>query len=274
MSEEKKEEEITLEEMDDLLDEIDKESRLTNVNWDEILRHMRDGDTNYIKTLISSREIDINTQNESDGSGMTLLMFAVVIGNMDLVKAICNGGADVHMKDNSGQTAFEWAFKYGRYKITELLYYQQLSGSLGNDLKRIASDIHRKTEEAKYWFDSMNVAERESDSSSVTEFMIKVMNERAPFHPDMLFDAWYIETQRYERIERERTMWTSRKDPLLESKLFGSMMASFEAIISDTSDKKGWQWLKSYFVNSLIWYLPHPNAKEILKKVMIIRRPN
>eukprot|EP01083_Nonionella_stella_P088953 248138_1 len=61
VSEEKKEEYISLEEMDDLLDAIDKESRSTDpsnagkndLNWDEILRHMRNGDTNYIIPLFT-----------------------------------------------------------------------------------------------------------------------------------------------------------------------------------------------------------------------------
>ena len=50
------------------------------------------------------------------------------------------------------------------------------------------------------------------------------------------------------------------KNPL-ESPLFKAMMNTYERILQSTNDKDGWKWLKTYFVNSLIWYLPHPNYK-------------
>ena len=34
--------------------------------------------------------------------------------------------------------ALDYAKKYGQYKITDSLYYQQLSGSSGSDMKSIA----------------------------------------------------------------------------------------------------------------------------------------
>ena len=40
--------------------------------------------------------------------------------------------------------------KYGRYNITEMIFYRQLSGSLGNDLMSIATQIHLKNKEADY----------------------------------------------------------------------------------------------------------------------------
>eukprot|EP01083_Nonionella_stella_P057942 151906_1 len=37
-------------------------------------------------------------------------------------------------------------------------------------------------------------------------------------------------------------------------------MATYTEILCNTNDKAGWKWLRKYFVDSLIWYLPHPNS--------------
>ncbi len=61
---------------------------------------------------------------------------------------VCNFGGDVHIKDQEGLDALDYAIKYGRYKITELIFYLQLTGSLGNDLKNISMEIHAKNKDA------------------------------------------------------------------------------------------------------------------------------
>eukprot|EP01083_Nonionella_stella_P177273 622577_1 len=138
-------------EIDNILDELEEnERKQSNVNvnekendieWQDILNAIRSKNVNLIKNLISSKQIAVNSQNPL--TGKTVLIYAVIIGNMDLVKTVCNFGGDVHIKDNDGLDALDYAMKYGRYKITELVYYRQLSGSLGNDLKAIAMQIHQ-----------------------------------------------------------------------------------------------------------------------------------
>ena len=108
---------VTAEDVNDILVEIDKATiRKINepesVNWNEIIDHMKTGEINYIKNLITSSKININAQNPENG--MTLLLYAIVIGNYDLVKAICNFGADVSIKDNDGDDAIKYAITYGR----------------------------------------------------------------------------------------------------------------------------------------------------------------
>eukprot|EP01084_Bolivina_argentea_P254524 427903_1 len=118
-----------------------------NADWNEILKQIGTGNINYIKNLITSNDIDINSQNPINGK--TLLIYCVIIGNYDLCRAICNFGADVRIKDNDSKDAVDYATKYGQYKITELLYYRQLSGSLGIDLQNIATQIHHKNKQAQ-----------------------------------------------------------------------------------------------------------------------------
>merc|ERR1712228_854096 len=202
----------------------------------------------------ASKDIEINAQNPQNGK--TLLMYAVIIGNFDLVKALCNFGSNVSVKDKNGLDALDYALNFGRYKITELVFYRQLSGKTGNDLKRISTEIHTKNKEAEF-IKSQRVKSKYDDFETykaITQFMINAIKERAPFDPSMLFYAWYF------------------NENSLTSPLWSAMMETYEQILSDTKDKKGWKWLKENFLNSLIWFLPHPNVeivddeKEILAK--------
>eukprot|EP01083_Nonionella_stella_P143988 448634_1 len=143
-------------EIDSILDELEEnEKKQSNLNqnqndiaWQDILYAIRSKNVNVIKNLISSKQIAVNTQNPL--TGKTVLIYAVIIGNMNLVQTVCNFGGDVLIKDNDGLDALDYAIKYGRYKITELVYYRQLSGSLGNDLKAISMQIHKTNKQAKY----------------------------------------------------------------------------------------------------------------------------
>merc|ERR1712228_1030124 len=186
-----------------------------NVDWNEIINALKQKNTNYIKTLISSKEIGVNSKNPSNGQ--TLLIYAVIIGNFDLVKAICNFGADVSIKDEEGLDALDYALKFGQYKITELVYYRSLSGKTGNDLKRISTEIHTKNKEAEYIKNKSPNLIKE-----ITDFVINAIKERAPFDPSMLFYAWQFNQNS------------------LTSPLWTVMMETYEKILSDTKDKNGW----------------------------------
>eukprot|EP01084_Bolivina_argentea_P255859 430503_1 len=231
-------------EIDSILDEIEEnENKIelkqdnnnddNKVNWDEILDAIRRGNIGYIKNLIMSNEININSQNPLNGK--TLLMYTVIVGNIELLKVICNFGAVVHIKDNDGDDALMYAIKYKRYKITELLYYQQLSGSLGNDLKNIATNIHHKNKEAEF---IKNDDYDGSLTNEIVKYMTTAIEKQYEFGQDMLYYAWYFSG--------------------FKSRLWKQMMKTFEQILCDTSNKKSWQWLKTYFIPSLIWYCPHP----------------
>ena len=55
-----------------------------SVDWAAIVNALQAKKTSYVKGLLSSRSIGVNAQNPRNGK--TLLIYAVVIGDMDLVK--------------------------------------------------------------------------------------------------------------------------------------------------------------------------------------------
>eukprot|EP01084_Bolivina_argentea_P174306 301944_1 len=250
------------EEIDEILDEleqrenenstfIDHDNDDLNSNWNEILKEMRNNNINYIKNLITSN-IDINSQNPANGK--TLLIYAVITCNFDLVKTICDFGADVGIKDHNNMDAVQYGMKYGIYKITELLYYRQLSGSLGNDIRNIGSQIHKKNKEAqnmrgyeKRHFGSVTNLER-----VIISYLCQAIAKRNEIGTDLLYYGWYFYIN------------DKNNENPFSGKLWKAMMKTFEAILCDTSDKNGWKWLRSNFLNSLIWFLPHPqNTKHV-----------
>ena len=117
------------------------------LTWERITKEIGKGNTSFIKTIITSNDININAQNPRGGK--TLLIYAVIVGNMEMINTMCNFGADVHVKDHDNLDALDYAEKYGQYKITEMLYYRQLSGTLGSDMKDIARKIRALDKQAK-----------------------------------------------------------------------------------------------------------------------------
>eukprot|EP01084_Bolivina_argentea_P312517 541054_1 len=269
---------LKAEDIDNILDEIEeKESKNENeTNWDEILNQLRKTNISFIKHAISSQEIQINSKNPADGK--TLLIYAVISGHYDLVQAICNFGGDVTMKDNDNLDAFDYAITFGRYKITELIYYRSLSNSLGNDLKHIYAQIREKKKEAQYKLDSfqtlsggfvkydplkreryLSTNERDryhtdtSPSEAMIQYMIKALKERAEFDECILYYVWYFVVN--QKMENQNPF---------NHELWKTMMTVYEEILQNTDDNDGWKWLKRKFIPSLIWYSAHPvNTGEI-----------
>eukprot|EP01084_Bolivina_argentea_P203397 347412_1 len=250
--------ELTASEIDKYLDEIEEKEKKSNkddgkTDWDEITKKITSGNLKFIKTIISSKIIEINTQNPSNG--FTLLFYAVIMGNINLVKLCFNCGVNANIKDNEGNTAIHYAIKYGRYEISQLLFYRSLSGSLGTDLKEIAIKIRAKTEEADFM---LNKFYFKPFAGKLVDFICQAIKRRAPFSADMLFYAWYC---------TENGHYEQKGGKGLQSALWKAMMKQFESILCNTQDIQGWDWLKRYFLPCLIWYLPRPGSNT-KKKVL------
>eukprot|EP01084_Bolivina_argentea_P287027 492466_1 len=276
--------------VDQLLDAIDQREQapLQKINWNEVESQIKAGyASTYVKQLISSKEYNINEINPSNG--MSLLIYCVIIGNLELVKIICDFGGNITIKDNSGKNALTYARIYGRYHITELLYYQELSQSLGKDLKYTTTQLYEKQKEATFFIDNCATAMHE-----IIIYLADAMEKRGEFSNDLLFYAWYyIQSDEYKGDEMSTDGFNfeqdyhekkidennqTKEDPL-KSKLFLAMMKAYEEILSNTHDRDGWKWLRKHFIPSYIWYLPHPhieqkssddNMENLLQKTMFI----
>eukprot|EP01084_Bolivina_argentea_P014176 26502_1 len=245
--------EVTVEEIDNILDEIEENEHKVSipssqVDWKQILTEIREGNTTYIKSLITSKDISINEQDPSNGK--TLCIYVTIIGNYELVKLVCNFGADVHIKDHDNKDALDYAQVYGRYSITRLLFYRQLSGSLGNDLKNIAIEIYERDRQAEALFAASEKTFGSGRGTFITiqQALIELINDREPFDPILMDYAWWF--YRNKEVKEGFSGWGED--------FWKAIIRNFDEIITDTTNKKDWAWLKEYFMKSLIWYLPNP----------------
>ena len=164
------------------IDDNKNENELENdLTWPQITEAIGKGDIGFIKKIITSNDININAKNPENGR--SLLIYAVIIGNSDLVNVACNFGADVHLKDNDDMDALDYATKYGQYKITELLYYRQLSGSLGSDMKNVAKKIHTMDKQAKLM---MEFKHGKVLMNAIIEYAIHALEEKNSFSQGIL----------------------------------------------------------------------------------------
>lgn len=69
-----------------------------------------------ILLLKSGAAIDTQSIN-----GLTPLMIAAMYGPLSQVEVLLAAGADLHLKDGEGNSAFDWAKQKGRPKVIELL---------------------------------------------------------------------------------------------------------------------------------------------------------
>lgn len=75
------------------------------------------GDIENIKSLISGGA-DVNAK---DDTGSTPLHYAVILANRDVIELLIAGGADVNIKDDQGRTALWWAKEQDSAELTDLL---------------------------------------------------------------------------------------------------------------------------------------------------------
>eukprot|EP01083_Nonionella_stella_P149394 474432_1 len=225
------------------------ETREMDMNWDRVLPAIDSGNIAFIKRFITANNININEPHPE--TGKTLLMYSVIAGNYELVAMICRNGSNVNIKDNEKSDALYYAIIHGDSRIIEFLYYKQLTGALGEDLRDIATQLYAKQQESKLLLafkhhgggDEVHLLR-----NLIVQYIIKAVQNREEFSKDLLFNAWYFVTH------DEKT----QENPL-ESDLFKAMMATYSKILRNTDDTAGWEWMKKYFIDSLIWFLPHPH---------------
>ncbi len=75
------------------------------------------GDIEKIKSLISGGA-DVNAK---DDKGNAPIHYAVLLANKDVIELLIDSGADVNLKDDQGHTALWWAKELKNNELVELL---------------------------------------------------------------------------------------------------------------------------------------------------------
>lgn len=83
-----------------------------------------EGNTNLILRYLDNSDDASNVINKPDKDKRTPLQWACSMGSVEVVRALCDKGADVELKDESGWTAVMIASSAGRSDIVEELLYR------------------------------------------------------------------------------------------------------------------------------------------------------
>lgn len=93
------------------------------LNSSLLTRAAADGDAETVRALLAEGA-DVNSQT---GGGQTALILAIIGGHERVVEILCSAGADAHMQDRLGLTAFDWAERRGFHDFAKLFETQPQS---------------------------------------------------------------------------------------------------------------------------------------------------
>ncbi len=77
-----------------------------------------DGYKGVMELLLDKGEGKVN---DTDEDGCTLLRYAVIIGNLEVIKFLIDKGANIHAKDNKGRTPLDLAREGGNTEVVNML---------------------------------------------------------------------------------------------------------------------------------------------------------
>jgi ankyrin repeat protein len=92
--------------------------RARNSQTDALFRATIEGNTDMVRSLVSSPGADVNATNER---GSTPLLEAARYGHDDITRVLIAAGADVKAKDNDGKTALMLAVQGNHDEVVRVL---------------------------------------------------------------------------------------------------------------------------------------------------------
>jgi ankyrin repeat protein len=94
------------------------QQRAPNSQTDALFRATIEGNTDVVRSLLSSPGADVNATNER---GSTPLLEAARYGHDDITRILIAAGADVKAKDNDGKTALMLAIQGNHDEVIRVL---------------------------------------------------------------------------------------------------------------------------------------------------------
>eukprot|EP01083_Nonionella_stella_P152319 488036_1 len=204
-------------------------------------------DPEAVKALVKTKEITVNdlTKNKE-----TLLNVAASVGSYDIVQFCINAGFDTNHKDKWGKTPLGNAKRGGHHHIEQLLLFNAMNLSLGNEVKHLAETIHRQNginHNISNELQSIGDQSKDLFEKTLMEIMVTIINKKLSFSDQLLSQCWDIACR-------------DGKDPL-SSDLWNVISSTCSAIIT-SGDKRDWFWFKTCILPSTLWYKEVKTQKE------------
>ena len=94
------------------------QQRARNSQTEALFRATREGNTDMVKSLLSSPGADVNATGER---GSTPLLEAARYGHEDITRVLIAAGDDVKAKDKDGKTALMLAVQFDHEEVVRVL---------------------------------------------------------------------------------------------------------------------------------------------------------
>ncbi len=95
-----------------------RQSATNNAQVEALFRATREGNTDMVKSLLSSPGIDVNATDEK---GTTPLLEAARYGHEDISRILIAAGANIKAKDGDGKTALQLAIQGDHEEVVGVL---------------------------------------------------------------------------------------------------------------------------------------------------------
>jgi ankyrin repeat protein len=95
-----------------------KQQSVSNSQTDALFRAVREGNTDMVRSLLSSPGADVNATDER---GSTPLLEAARYGHEDICRVLIAAGANLKSKDKDGKTALTLAVQGDHDEVVRLL---------------------------------------------------------------------------------------------------------------------------------------------------------
>eukprot|EP01083_Nonionella_stella_P162116 531876_1 len=217
-------------------------TRLNISQWNTITDKIREGNIDYIAELVSTSDIDVNNDIDPQWEE-TLLSKCAMAGQRNIAKLLLNYGAKLNPHPSlKGSDALKHARKNSQYHVEQLLLLEQMGG--GEASVDALNDVHKMLQQNginNYMLNHMG----DDFGEALVKYMITVIRKKVSYSDDVLMMAFQHSQTQYEQMKH--------------SPLYQCILSTCKEIISG-SNKRDWYWLKTYMVNSHLWYQPNPDT--------------
>ena len=95
-----------------------RQAATNNTQVDSLFRATREGNTDMVRSLLSSPGIDVNA---TESGGSTPLLEAARYGHEDISRILIAAGANLKAKDRDGKTALQLAIQGDHEEVVRVL---------------------------------------------------------------------------------------------------------------------------------------------------------
>ena len=195
----------------------------------------------YLKRLVSDGKI---LMNHTDINDMTLLTWASLSGDYDILQLCVNLGSQVDHKDRFGDTALDIARNQSWYHCEQLLLFSKLNANVSDHVQNIAFNMNKQNGIIENIICEINNIIKDENKknkfiNTLTKILSNMIGKKLSFSDDLLNLCW---------VYNKRNNNNNDNDT---NDLWQTLMKTCNDII-ENGNKKDWYYFKTFILPSKV----------------------